>query len=165
MSPAMAKRYCLERVQLVPAPRAQVFAFFSLAQNLELLTPDFLKFRIVTPLPIEMRPGALIEYRIGLGGIPMKWLTEIQEWQPEERFVDTQLRGPYRYWHHLHEFRDVAGGTEMRDRVDYELPFGPFGELAHALAVKRTLQKIFDYRVAAVERAFPAAPAAPRRAS
>jgi ligand-binding SRPBCC domain-containing protein len=151
----MAKRFRLERVQWIPAPRARVFAFFSHAQNLELLTPDFLKFRIITPLPIEMRSGALIEYRIGLGGIPMKWVTRIEEWQPEERFVDTQLRGPYRYWHHLHEFREVEGGTEMRDRVDYELPFGPLGAVAHALAVARTLKKIFDYRFAAVERAFP----------
>jgi ligand-binding SRPBCC domain-containing protein len=151
----MAKRYRLERVQLVQAPRAEVFDFFSLAQNLELLTPAFLKFGIVTPLPIEMRQGTLIEYRIGLGGVPLKWLTEIQQWVPNERFVDVQLRGPYRYWHHLHEFRDVAGGTEMRDCVDYELPFGPLGTLAHALTVKRILKKIFDYRTGAVERAFP----------
>ncbi len=152
----MTKRFRLERVQRIPAPRDRVFGFFSRAENLELLTPDFLKFRIVTPLPIEMRSGALIEYRISLGPIPMKWLTKIEEWAPEVRFVDTQLSGPYRYWHHLHEFRDVEGGTEMRDRVDYELPFGPLGLAAHALAVSRTLKQIFDYRVAAVERAFPA---------
>jgi ligand-binding SRPBCC domain-containing protein len=150
----MSKRYRLERMQLVPAPRQEVFEFFSQAQNLELLTPDFLKFRIVTPLPITMQPGALIEYRIGLGGIPMKWVTEIVEWVPGEHFVDTQLRGPYRYWHHLHQFRDVDGGTEMRDRVDYELPFGPLGRLAHAISVERTLKKIFDYRVTAVNRKF-----------
>lgn len=148
----MSKRYRLERVQLVPAPRREVFEFFSLAQNLELLTPSFLKFRIVTPLPIAMRQGALIEYRIGLGGLPMKWLTEIREWLPDERFVDVQLAGPYRYWHHLHEFRDL---TEMRDCVDYELPFGPLGTLAHALAIQRMLTKIFDFRTLAVARAFP----------
>jgi ligand-binding SRPBCC domain-containing protein len=157
----MAKRYSLTRVQLIPAPRDEVFAFFSLAQNLELLTPEFLKFRIVTPLPIAMGEGALIEYRIGLGGVPMRWLTEIQEWVPGERFVDEQRRGPYRYWHHLHEFKDVARGTEMRDRVDYELPFGPLGRLAHALAIERTLNKIFDHRTAAVERAFPNTQARP----
>jgi ligand-binding SRPBCC domain-containing protein len=151
----MAKRYRLERVQLVPAPRDEVFAFFSLAQNLELLTPEFLKFRIVTPLPIAMKQGALIEYRIGLGGVPMKWLTEIREWVPGERFIDTQLRGPYRFWHHLHEFKDAEGGTEMRDCVDYELPFGPLGSLAHTLTVERMLKKIFDYRVAAVRKSFP----------
>jgi len=156
----MATRYRLEKLQFVRAPRADVFAFFSLAQNLELLTPAFLKFRIVTPLPIAMEQGALIEYRIGLGGVPMKWLTEIREWVPGERFVDIQLRGPYRYWHHLHEFRDVNGGTEMRDCVDYELPLGPLGSLAHALAIERMLKKIFDYRVAAVERMFPGDPRA-----
>lgn len=159
----MAKRYRLERVQVVPAPRDKVFAFFSLAQNLELLTPDFLKFRIVTPPPIEMRQGTLIEYRISLGGIPMKWLTEIQEWQPNERFVDTQLRGPYRHWHHSHEFRDAKGGTEMRDTVDYELPFGPLGRLAHVLTVQRLLKKLFDYRVAAIERGFRGTGEAQRR--
>lgn len=156
MTQAMAKRYHLERVQLVPAPRLAVFEFFSRAQNLELLTPPFLNFQILTPPPIEMRPGALIEYRIGLAGVPMKWLTEIQEWVPTERFVDAQLRGPYRYWHHTHEFRDTEGGTQMRDCVDYELPLGPLGTLAHALMVERLLKKIFDYRVEAVERAFPA---------
>ena len=156
----MGKRYRLERTQLVPAPRHEVFEFFSLAQNLELLTPEFLKFRIVTPLPIVMQQGALIEYRIGLGGLPMSWLTEIQEWAPNDRFVDMQLRGPYRYWNHLHEFRDAEGGTQMRDRVDYELPFGPLGSAAHELVVQRLLRKIFDYRIAAVERRFPVA--APR---
>lgn len=151
---SMAQRHRLEQTQLVAAPRERVFDFFSRAENLERLTPPFLDFRIVTPLPIEMKQGALIEYRIGLGGIPLRWLTEITEWQPGERFVDLQLRGPYRYWHHLHEFRDTPGGTEMHDVVDYELPLGPLGALAHAMAVKRTLARIFDFRQQAVAAAF-----------
>jgi ligand-binding SRPBCC domain-containing protein len=85
----------------------------------------------------------------------MRWLTEIEVWEPNERFVDNQLRGPYRYWHHLHEFRDVPGGTEMRDVVDYELPLGPLGSLAHTLLVKQLLNRIFTYRFAAVSEAFP----------
>jgi ligand-binding SRPBCC domain-containing protein len=145
----------LEQSQLVPAPLARVFDFFSAAENLELLTPPFLSFHILTPLPIEMRTGQHIEYQIKLGPVPMRWLTEIREWRPGERFVDVQLRGPYRTWHHLHEFREVPGGTEMHDVVDYELPLGPLGELAHSLAVKRTLSRIFSFRRQAVESAFP----------
>jgi ligand-binding SRPBCC domain-containing protein len=152
----MGTSHRLEQTQLIPAPRAQVFDFFSAAENLERLTPDFLSFRIVTPLPIEMREGQHIEYRISLGPVPMSWLTEIREWRPLERFVDVQLRGPYRRWHHLHEFREVAGGTEMHDVVDYELPLGPLGAIAHSLMVKRTLGRIFAFRREAVERAFPA---------
>jgi len=144
----------LEQTQLIPAPRAQVFAFFANAENLGKLTPPFLSFRILTPLPIEMRQGQLIEYRIGLGGMPMRWLTEIREWQPLDRFVDVQLRGPYKRWHHRHEFRDLDGGTEMRDVVDYELPLGPVGAIAHTLMVRRTLSRIFAFRREAVTRAF-----------
>lgn len=150
----MGKRYRLEREQLISAPRDEVFDFFSKAENLEKLTPPFLRFVILTPLPIEMKRGQFIEYRIALGGVPMSWLTEISAWQPPERFVDEQLRGPYRYWHHTHEFREVEGGTLMRDVVEYELPLGPLGALAHALAVRRTLGKIFDFRRSEVERAF-----------
>ncbi|RYZ07760.1 MAG: CDP-paratose 2-epimerase [Myxococcales bacterium] len=146
----------LEQTQLVPAPLSRVFDFFSAAENLQRLTPPFLSFRILTALPIEMKTGQHIEYQIKLGGVPMRWLTEIREWQPGERFVDVQLRGPYRTWHHLHEFREVSGGTEMRDVVDYELPFGPLGDLVHALAVKRTLSRIFAFRRQAVDTAFPA---------
>lgn len=150
----MAARHRLERTQIIAAPRERVFEFFSAAENLERLTPPFLSFRIVTPLPIEMKQGARIEYRIGLAGVPMRWLTEISEWRPSERFVDEQLRGPYRYWRHLHEFRDASGGTEMRDLVDYELPLGLLGSLAHTVAVKRTLSRIFAYRFQAVAAAF-----------
>jgi ligand-binding SRPBCC domain-containing protein len=152
----MGNRHRLERLCVIQAPTSRVFEFFSAAENLEFLTPPFLGFRILTPLPIEMKQGRLIEYRISLGGLPMRWLTEIAEWSPNERFVDLQLRGPYRYWHHLHEFREVPGGTEMRDVVDYELPLGPLGSLAHLLLVKRMLARIFDYRTQAIQTAFPA---------
>jgi ligand-binding SRPBCC domain-containing protein len=151
----MGTSHRLERTQLIAAPRARVFDFFAAAENLARLTPEFLSFRIVTPLPIDMKEGRLIEYRIGLGPVPMRWLTEIREWRPLERFVDVQLRGPYRRWHHLHEFREVEGGTEMHDVVDYELPLGPLGAIAHTLMVKRTLTRIFDFRREAIERAFP----------
>jgi ligand-binding SRPBCC domain-containing protein len=155
-------RHVLEQTQVIPYPRAEVFPFFAAAENLERITPSFLGFRIITPPPIEMRKGTLIDYHIKLSGLPLRWRTEITEWQPNHRFVDLQLRGPYRYWHHLHEFRDVPGGTEMHDRVDYELPFGPLGSAAHALYVRRTLESIFQHRRRIIDGLFahPASPPA-----
>jgi ligand-binding SRPBCC domain-containing protein len=95
--------------------------------------------------------GALIEYRLRLHGVPVSWLTRIEEWEPGVRFVDAQLRGPYRLWHHTHEFeRDGAGGTVMRDTVRYALPYGPLGELARRAFVARDLAAIFDHRTRAV---------------
>ena len=138
--------YTIDRTQRVPRPRREVFPFFADAANLERLTPGFLSFRIVTPLPIAMRSGALIDYRIKLFGLPMTWRTLIESYEPGERFVDVQLKGPYRLWRHTHTFRDVPGGTEIRDHVEYALPLGPLGRIAHALMVKRTLGRIFDHR-------------------
>lgn len=138
--------YVLERSQFVPRPRGDVFPFFADAANLERLTPPFLGFTILTPQPIEMRPGARIDYRIRLNGIPMTWQTEIIELVPGERFVDVQLRGPYKLWRHTHTFADTLGGTELGDRVEYELPLGPLGRLAHRVFVQRQLKTIFDYR-------------------
>ncbi|HSB21198.1 MAG TPA: SRPBCC family protein [Anaeromyxobacteraceae bacterium] len=140
----------LERAQIIPRPRAEVFAFFSDAANLERITPPFLRFRILTPLPIEMRAGAAIEYRLRLHGIPMRWQSRIETWEPGLGFTDVQLSGPYRRWVHRHEFRDAPGGTEMRDAVEYALPLGPLGDLAHALLVRRSVEAIFDYRRDAV---------------
>jgi hypothetical protein len=139
-------RYVLERTQRLPRPRHEVFDFFAAAANLQSITPAFLHFGILTPLPIRMRPGALIDYRLRLFGVPLRWRTRIDTFEPPSRFTDVQLRGPYRYWHHLHEFVEVSGGTEMIDRVTYALPFGPFGRLVHALFVQHTLRRIFDYR-------------------
>lgn len=123
-----------------------MFAFFSDAANLERLTPPFLGFTILTPQPIEMRSGTVIDYRIRLSGLPMTWRTLIEDYEPGVRFVDVQLRGPYRTWRHTHTFRDAEGGTEIGDRVAYELPLGPLGRLAHAVFVKRQLRAIFAYR-------------------
>ena len=146
----------LERQQFVPRPREEVFAFFADAQNLEMLTPAFLNFRILTPLPLDMRSGTLIDYQIRLGGIPMRWRTRIETFEAPVRFVDVQLAGPYRTWHHVHEFQDVPGGTLVTDRVDYALPFGFLGALAHRLFVRRALKRIFDYRQQRLGEIFPA---------
>ncbi|CAN5889343.1 hypothetical protein BH11MYX2_BH11MYX2_34940 [soil metagenome] len=144
----------LERVQVVPRPRSEVFEFFANAENLQKLTPPSLSFQILSPTPIEMKPGARIDYRIKLQGVPMKWRTKIEAYEPGERFIDVQERGPYKTWHHTHTFRDVPGGTEIRDRVEYELPFGPLGAIAHKLFVKRQLRQIFDYRTKVMQERF-----------
>jgi ligand-binding SRPBCC domain-containing protein len=143
----------LRREQRLPGTPDEVFPFFADALNLEAITPPWLGFRVVTPEPVEMRPGALIEYRLKLRGLPLSWLTRIDEWVPGERFVDLQLAGPYALWHHTHEFApDGDGGTVMRDTVRYALPFWPLGEVAHALLVRRDLAAIFDFRHAEVGR-------------
>src|SRR5918997_5030628 len=94
----------LERTQRLAAPPGEVFEFFADALNLEAITPAWLSFRVITPGPIEMRPGALIEYRLRLHGVPVRWLTRIEVWEPGRRFVDVQVRGPYRLWHHTPGF-------------------------------------------------------------
>ncbi|MBI3843775.1 MAG: SRPBCC family protein [Planctomycetes bacterium] len=136
----------LERTQTIRRPLPEVFAFFADAENLEAITPDFLHFRILTPRPIELRAGTLLDYELRLHGIPVRWRTRIETFEPNREFTDVQLRGPYRRWHHTHSFREVAGGTEMTDVVEYELPLGPLGSIAHALFVHRSLKRIFDYR-------------------
>ena len=140
----------------LPRPREAVFPFFADARNLETITPPWLRFETLTPGPIEMRPGARIDYRLRVHGLPIRWQTEITEWQPPHRFVDQQLRGPYHLWHHTHTFRDVSGGTEMTDVVNYAVGFGPLGELAHVLFVERTLARIFDYRAEVIAKQFGA---------
>jgi ligand-binding SRPBCC domain-containing protein len=123
-----------------------VFGFFAQPENLDAITPDDLRFEIVSPRPVAMRAGALIEYRLRLAAVPFRWLTRIEVFDPEERFVDVQLEGPYRSWRHTHVFAEVPEGTLVRDRVEYELPLRSLGALAHALFVRRRLQRIFAHR-------------------
>jgi hypothetical protein len=139
-------RYLLEREQLIPRRRSEVFAFFADAANLERITPPSLRFRIRTPLPIAMAAGAIIDYRISLFGIGFGWRTLIELFDPDNGFVDLQLQGPYRFWRHEHRFVDCPDGTLMRDRVEYEVPFGPLGGIARGLFIRRQLDWIFDYR-------------------
>lgn len=143
----MPRTHVLTRTQLVARPRPEVFRFFSDARNLEAITPAFLRFRIATEGEVPMRPGALIDYRLSLFGVPFRWQTRIDAFEPGVRFVDTQLSGPYRSWEHTHLFEDgPGGGTRVVDRVEYTLPLGPLGDLAHALFVRATLARIFDFR-------------------
>lgn len=120
-----------------------VFTFFADAGNLDLITPPWLRFEILTPLPIDMRKGAIIEYQIRLHGISVRWKTQILVWEPPHRFVDEQIRGPYRLWVHKHTFEQKGGLTVVRDHVDYDLRCG---FIAHRLFVKRDLDRIFTYR-------------------
>lgn len=140
------RQHVLERSQLVRRTRRDVFGFFVDPVNLEAITPANLRFEILTPRPIAMRAGALIEYRLQLLGVGFAWLTRIEALDPDERFVDVQVKGPYRSWRHTHEFQDDPGGTLVRDRVEYELPLGPLGEVAHALFVEARLAHIFNHR-------------------
>lgn len=145
--------HTLRREQRLPGSPDAVFPFFADAGNLEAITPPWLGFSIVTSRPIGMRVGAVIEYRLRLHGLPIRWLTRIEDWEPGVRFVDAQLRGPYALWHHTHDFEPAPdGGTIMRDTVRYAIRFGPLGNLARTLFVRRDLDRIFDFRAAEVAR-------------
>ncbi len=137
------KEFLFETELWLPRPRAEVFSFFADAHNLETITPPWLNFEVLTPAPIAMRPGALIDYRIRIHGVPVRWRTEISEWHPPYQFVDEQLRGPYKLWHHTHTFEERDGGTLCADRVRY-WPRG--GALMNRLFVRRDVGKIFQFR-------------------
>ncbi|MFP5229017.1 MAG: SRPBCC family protein [Acidobacteriota bacterium] len=153
--------YWLERALFIPKPRAEVFAFFADAFNLERITPAFLRFHIVTPGPIAMHAGTLIDYELRLYGVKFRWRTRIAAYEAPDFFVDEQLKGPYRSWVHRHSFEEAPGGTLMRDRVEYALGFGPLGALAHAMLVRRSVERIFAYRNETIRGIFGAGPEGP----
>jgi len=147
------KEYPFHAELWLPKPREEVFAFFSEARNLEALTPPWLRFEVLTPAPIPMEAGTLIDYRIRIRGFPIRWRTEITLWEPPHRFADIQLRGPYTRWDHTHTFEERDGGTLCLDDVVYR-PRG--GALVHALFVRRDVERIFAYRRDALRRLFGA---------
>lgn len=149
----------LERRQHLDHPVDTVFDFFARAHNLERITPPWLRFEMLTPEPIPMAPGTLIDYRLHLHGVPVRWTSRIEEWEPGRGFVDRQLRGPYALWHHRHTFTPSGTGTIVEDEVDYALPLGRLGDLAHPLLVRRDLRRIFAFRHAAVETLLAQGPA------
>jgi ligand-binding SRPBCC domain-containing protein len=136
----------------LPGTRAEVFSFFADAQNLGEITPPWVDFQILTPAPIVMRTGTLIDYRIRVHGLPIRWRTEITEWCPPHRFVDVQLHGPYTHWHHTHTFEERDGGTLCIDDVVYR-PRG--GVIIHRLFVRRDVERIFSYRRQRLLELFP----------
>lgn len=135
----------------LPPPPEHIFSFFSNAENLNVLTPPWLHFKIITPLPISMREGIFIDYRLSIRGIRLHWRTQIKVWQPPERFIDEQMRGPYRMWIHEHTFIVRDGGTLVRDRVRYAIPFD---FLLHRWFVQPDIQRIFDFRKKALQEIF-----------
>ena len=141
-----------KRTTTLPFPRERVFEFFARAENLELLTPPWLSFRILTPQPIRMGAGTLIDYRLRLHGIPLRWRSEITVWEPPHRFVDEQRRGPYRLWRHEHRFTEVDGGTRVDDWVRYAV-LG--GTLIDKLLVAPDVRRIFDFREERLRAFFP----------
>lgn len=143
MSSTKKRTFVLSTKIWVPLSRPNVFEPFSDAFQLQQLTPPWLKFRVLTPGPIEMQQGQLIDYQIGLHGMPIRWRTEITEWEPPFRFTDSQIKGPYRRWVHTHTFEEIDGGTLMRDRIEYSVPGG---SLVNRLFVQGDLKQIFNYR-------------------
>jgi len=144
----------LTREIWLPQPRSEVFAFFADAGNLQVLTPPWLHFQILTPLPIEMKPGTIIDYQLRLRGFAMKWRTEITVWEPPHRFVDAQTRGPYRLWEHEHAFEERDGGTRVIDRVRYQSRGWLLEPLIQRFFVGPDLRRIFDYRQVEVAKRF-----------
>jgi len=149
------KVHILKHTQRVAAPLDEVFAFFAKPENLAEITPPDLGFQILTPSPITMKDGAVIDYVVKLAGLPLRWRTLITCYEPPHRFVDEQLTGPYSFWHHTHTFAATPeGGTDLGDMVRYAMPFGPLGELVHTLAVKRQVAGIFTHRERVIARQF-----------
>ena len=146
--------YVFRAEQFVARPRGEVFEFFSCAENLQQLTPPWLHFQILSVDPRPVRKGTLIRYSLRWRIFPIRWTTEIVEWDPPYGFVDLQLKGPYKLWRHQHRFVAEGNGTRILDEIEYRLPFGVFGRLAHAVKVRRDIEGIFGYRKGAVEERF-----------
>lgn len=147
----------LVREQQISAPLDAVWKYFSRADNLQAITPEYMNFRVTSgDLPEEIYPGMIITYKVSpLLGIPLFWMTEITHVVPGKLFVDEQRRGPFSMWHHEHHFEERAGGTLMRDIVHYEAPLGPLGEIARALFVQKQVESIFSHRFGVIDKIFP----------
>ncbi len=144
----------LYRRTVVPAPLDEVFAFFSQAGNLDLITPPWLHFRILTPTPLELHRGARIDFALKLNRLRFRWTTEITAWNPPHSFEDTQIKGPYREWVHFHGFAAREGTTVMEDAVFYRVPGGILEPLIHFWMVRPKLDAIFDYRTERIQDIF-----------
>lgn len=138
----------------VNRPRAEVFDFFSKAENLKIITPDWLGFQIITPLPISMKKGTVIDYTIRVFGLRFHWQSEISQYNPPNEFADEQRKGPYAFWQHSHVFLEASGGTIVQDHIVYAMPCGFLGHLLHRFVVRRQIEKIFQYREKKIREIF-----------
>jgi ligand-binding SRPBCC domain-containing protein len=150
--------HIFEQETWIDRPLDEVFTFFSKAENLNAITPSFLNFKLLTPTPIVMRTGLNIDYQIKLGVLPFKWKTLISSWEPPNRFVDEQLKGPYRVWHHTHTFEAVGNRTRMVDTVRYLAPGWIFESLVHRWFVRPRVEAIFAFRTQKLKEFFPPRP-------
>ncbi len=151
------KYYHFIREQTIPTDLAKAWDFFSSPANLATITPEELKFEIISDLQpnAEIYEGQLIRYRVRpMLGIPITWVTQIKDVAPLRRFTDIQLKGPYALWEHIHHFRETSSGVLMTDEIRYALPFGMLGRWMHRWVVARKLQNIFDYRKQMIEQIF-----------
>jgi len=148
------KVYKLKYSQVVDANIDEVFDFFSSPENLSILTPEKLNFKILSPTPILMKEGQIIDYTVKLLGVNVRWRTIITEYNRKDKFVDQQLKGPYSMWHHTHEFQELNGKVKMTDTILYAIPFGILGEIVNILWVKKDLDYIFKYREKAITKYF-----------
>ncbi len=141
-----AGAHVFDSYQWFPRSQAEVFEFFSRAENLESITPPWLNFRILKMDRPQLEEGTLIDYRLRIKGVPARWRTRISRWSPPEEFMDSQLKGPYDLWDHVHRFETVGGGTLMTDEVVYRVPLGPIGHIVNEVVIKGDVRTIFDYR-------------------
>lgn len=148
------KTYTFQSKTELNAGIDDVFEFFSNAKNLQKLTPPWLNFKMITPPTGAVQSGTTIGYKLKVHALPIHWLTLIEHWEPPRRFIDVQLKGPYKIWKHEHRFESLGDKTIMYDTVEYALPFGILGQLAHSLLVKKDVQSIFDYRTEAISKIF-----------
>jgi len=147
--------YTLERTQRIPISLEEAWNFFQNPGNLSKITPSEMGFDILSEVPDKMYPGLFIHYKVSpLFGIKMNWTTEITYVQEPNYFVDEQRVGPYSIWHHEHHFKEIEGGVEMLDRVNYKIPLGILGKIAHPIVVKGKLEEIFEFRIKRVEEIF-----------
>ena len=148
------KIFTLRRKMFVQQPLHEVFEFFSRPENLELITPPGLGFRILTPSPILMKEGTLIDYTVKLMGMRVPWQSLISEYQPPNKFVDEQLKGPYAFWRHTHSFAEMGEATLIADEIEYGMPLGLLGRAIRKVTVHRQLEAIFAYRERVIEQMF-----------
>ncbi|MEZ4845973.1 MAG: SRPBCC family protein [Bdellovibrionota bacterium] len=146
----------LQRESIIKAPLEKVFDFFSNAKNLEIITPPFLNFTILEQSTPKVQKGTIFTYRLKVHGIPIRWKSLIEEWVPNSHFVDTQIFGPYKKWHHLHTFKSVPEGTWMQDTVNYRVHMGILGHWLTGRWVRKDVESIFTFRESKIQSIFHA---------